>query len=212
MPEEGQERVYAVPRANHCLSEKMIDFINYFGNEKGFEMLLDVLENGKVNDGLSFKVIENMSVLISLPCSIYHKAFIADFGARICNAIKARMAEFYEKGNNSYSKEQIDDILKVLGSLQDRIMNKEESEAELDILKVEIYAKCIKPVLEQSNNCPGCTFVNAKDALKCEICETPLAKELEPVFKVKPPGGCRDCLFGNCKKCADVALLKKDAG
>jgi len=39
------KRVYAVPRAFMCKSERYIHFINLFGNMGGFDLILDLLEN-----------------------------------------------------------------------------------------------------------------------------------------------------------------------
>ena len=40
------KRVYAVPRILKCISSAYLHQMNLFGNEGGFEMVLDVLENG----------------------------------------------------------------------------------------------------------------------------------------------------------------------
>ena len=49
-PEPGMDRVYAVPRINKCISSAYLHQMNFFGSEGGFKMVLDVLENGQVDD------------------------------------------------------------------------------------------------------------------------------------------------------------------
>ena len=44
-PSYGFERVYAVPRIHTCLSKKFLYLMDSFGNQKGFDILLNVLES-----------------------------------------------------------------------------------------------------------------------------------------------------------------------
>ena len=82
-----------------------MNFINYFGNEKGFELILDVLENGKMDETLNIQVMGNLATLISLPANIFHKSFMDDFGARICSSIKARLIGASDKSIRDVRKE-----------------------------------------------------------------------------------------------------------
>jgi hypothetical protein len=43
-PEEGQDRVYAVPRLRKCTSSLYIHLINLFGHLKGFDLILNIFE------------------------------------------------------------------------------------------------------------------------------------------------------------------------
>ena len=94
-----------------------MNFMNYFGNEKGFEMILDVLENAKMDDTLNIQVMGNLATLIALPANIYHRTFMDDYGARIVNSIKARLLGATDKSIRDVRKEQIDTILKAVGSI-----------------------------------------------------------------------------------------------
>ena len=86
----------------------------------------------------------NLATLISLPANIYHKKFMDEFGARICNAIKARLLGASDKSIRDVRKEHIDTILKAVGSVQARIMEKEASAKELEIFKLEMSKKCLE--------------------------------------------------------------------
>ena len=119
-------------------------FINYFGNEGGFEKIIEVLENGEMNDELNIQVMGNLATLIALPANIYHKAFMEEFGARIANSIKARLLGSSDKTLRDVRKEQIDTILKAIGGVQARIMDKEASTKELEIFKLEMCKKCLE--------------------------------------------------------------------
>ena len=49
-PEEGHERVYAVPRISSCISAKFISLMNRFAHAGGYDAILDVLENKTPDD------------------------------------------------------------------------------------------------------------------------------------------------------------------
>lgn len=49
-PEEGFDRVYAVPRPLKCASSKYLHMINMFGHMKGFDMIIDLLQNESVSE------------------------------------------------------------------------------------------------------------------------------------------------------------------
>jgi ubiquitin carboxyl-terminal hydrolase 34 len=46
----GMKRVYAVPRAFNCRSERFIQMMNMFGNLGGFDTIVDILENDEMTD------------------------------------------------------------------------------------------------------------------------------------------------------------------
>ena len=104
-PEEGYSRVYAVPRSFQCTSEQFMHIINYFGHEGGFEEIIDILENGEMDETLNIQVMGNLATLISLPANIYHRTFMDEFGARISNAIKARLLGASDKSIRDVRKE-----------------------------------------------------------------------------------------------------------
>ena len=60
-----------------------MNLMNFFGNEGGIELVLDILENGTMDDTLNIHVMGSLATLISLPANIYHKLVMEDFGARI---------------------------------------------------------------------------------------------------------------------------------
>lgn len=113
-----------------------MEFMDFFGNEKGFELILDVLENAKMDETLNIHVMGNLATLIALPANIYHRTFMDDYGARIVSSIKARLLASSDKGIRDVRREQIDIIMKAVGNLQARIMEKEEAVRELEVFKL----------------------------------------------------------------------------
>ena len=45
VPEEGFSKVYAVPRIRKCISSIFLHIINLFGNEGGFNIVLNLLQS-----------------------------------------------------------------------------------------------------------------------------------------------------------------------
>ena len=52
------------------------------------------------------------------------------YGTRICDSIKARLIGASDKSLRNVRKEQIDTILKAVGSLQQRILEKEAAKVD----------------------------------------------------------------------------------
>ena len=51
-PKDPQiKRVYVVPRILQYFSKKFLYFINKFGNNGGYDLIYDVICNGKTGDG-----------------------------------------------------------------------------------------------------------------------------------------------------------------
>ena len=90
--------MYACPRINQCISKKFLYFLDMVGNSGGYDVLLDVMENGTLGEGgLDLTCIGYMITLISMSSKLWHKAFIEDYGPRFCNAIEKRFLESDDK-------------------------------------------------------------------------------------------------------------------
>ena len=144
-PEEGMERVYAVPRVQKCISAQYLHFMNVFGNLGGFDMIIDVLENGDVTEGseLNIHVLGCLAQIVASPYPVFHKQFIESNGSRIAAAVKNRLLATPDKALRDVRKEQIDAILKSIDNLGKRFLEKSEREKESEILKLEMCKKCL---------------------------------------------------------------------
>ena len=107
-------------------------------------MIIDVLENGKMDDKLTIQVLGNLATLISLPANIYHKTFMEEYGERIANAVKDRLLHAPDKSIRDVRKESIDTILKAVSSVQARVMDKEVAAKDLEVFKLKMCKKCLE--------------------------------------------------------------------
>jgi hypothetical protein len=62
-----------------------------FGNAGGFEIIIDILENAKVEGDLSISVLGCLAQIITFPSVVLHKNFIVQYGQRISTAIRKRL-------------------------------------------------------------------------------------------------------------------------
>lgn len=122
---EGMKRVYAVPRAFQCKSEKFISTINLFGNMGGFEAIMDLLENEQMSDKegeLTILIIGCLAQIITNPFPVYHKDFITEFGKRIQDSIAKRLMNTSDASLRDVRKEQIDSVIKSLENITKRFL------------------------------------------------------------------------------------------
>ena len=93
-PQEGQTRIFVVPRVRKCTSSLFLHLMNIFGNEGGFELILDTLtktqqegptaaaqqDGAQADQIVTTKIDLNLSAIllatITTPYNIYHKQFI----------------------------------------------------------------------------------------------------------------------------------------
>jgi hypothetical protein len=104
-PEAGMEKVFAVPRIFKCISSQFLHFINLFGNAGGFDIIIDILENAKVEGSLSITVLGCLAQIITFPSVVMHKDFIAQYGQRISDAIRKRLLQATDKSLRDVRKE-----------------------------------------------------------------------------------------------------------
>lgn len=119
-PEEGQSRVYAVPRLRKCTSSLYIRLLNLFGNEGGFDLALQALEkedseSATALEGFSPMNINILGIIVhnlSLPYVIYHKSFIEEYGPKFVDLCIRKLREAPEKQLRDVRRERIEGIIK----------------------------------------------------------------------------------------------------
>lgn len=144
--EAGFDRVYAVPRPMKCLSAQYVHFINMFGNQGGFEMLLDIIENEEISDQPDKMSITTFGALASClngPYAVYHKDFVAEIGERVAKIVKERLLQAPDKAIRNVRKEEIDIMIKGIDNIQKRFMDKKEREKDTEIMKLSLSIKCL---------------------------------------------------------------------
>jgi ubiquitin carboxyl-terminal hydrolase 34 len=144
-PQEGQTRVFAVPRVRKCISTLFIRLINLFGNEGGFDLILNAIKKDESESGsLDINMMGILVSSLSTPYQIYHRAFIADYGPQFVDACLARLRNAPEKSLRDVRRERIESIIKSIDNFQRRLVTKEEREKQTEILRLEVALMCLK--------------------------------------------------------------------
>jgi hypothetical protein len=82
-----------------------MNMMNYFGNQGGFDLLIEVLEKAEMDDTLTIQIMGALATQISLPANLYHKEFMDQYAKQICDSIKARLINTSDKGLRNVRKE-----------------------------------------------------------------------------------------------------------
>jgi hypothetical protein len=135
-------KVFAVPRIFKCISSQFLHFVNLFGNSGGFETVINILENAKLNEkGLTISTMGCFAQILTLPSVVLHKDFVAEYGERISKAIRNRLLSASDKSLRDVRKEQVDAILKSIENISRRFLSKEDREKQSEVLKLEMCNK-----------------------------------------------------------------------
>jgi ubiquitin carboxyl-terminal hydrolase 34 len=145
-PEEGQSRVWAVPRPRKCSSSEYVRHINSFCHRGGLDTILKVIESCETSDkpdGYNLCVMAILVSAISLPASVYHKSVIADYAPKLIEASKKRLLTAPDKALRDMRREHIELIVKAVDNLNKRLVEKIEREKQSEILKLEVALLCL---------------------------------------------------------------------
>ncbi len=130
-----------------------------FGNEGGFELVLQVLSKAKAEEAsqdgaaqadqiVTTKMDLNLAAIllaaITTPYNIYHKDFIAEYGPKVVEISKKKLRETPERELRDVRRERIEGIIKGIDNILRRLESKEEREKQTEILKLEVILMCLK--------------------------------------------------------------------
>lgn len=107
-PGPGQTRVYQVPRPSTCLSEKFLEMMNLFGNEGGFDMLIEVLQNVQPGEAITMDSICYISSMFSMSVSLWHKEWISEYAPVFVAAVRGQ----FENSNDQILRTMNEDAYK----------------------------------------------------------------------------------------------------
>jgi len=145
-PEEGQSRVWAVPRPRKCTSSQYMRQVGLFCHNGGLDLILSIIKSAEATDrpdGFNLCVLAILLSLVSLPSAIYHKAVIADYAPQLIEASKERLLSAPDKALRDVRREHIEAIVKATDSLSGRLVGKVEREKTTEILKLEVSLLCL---------------------------------------------------------------------
>jgi len=149
-PNEGQTRVYAVPRVRKCISRMFLNMINLFGNEGGFDLVLECLKQDESTppkiEGfpMNLNIVGILVSNLSNPYAIYQKEFITEYAPKIVEICVQKLRAAPEKSLRDVRRERIESIIKSIDNFQRRLITKEEREKQTEVLKLEVALMCLR--------------------------------------------------------------------
>ena len=146
-PEEGQTRVYVVPRPNKCTSSKYMKFMNFFGNQGFFEHLLEIIESGEIDENLNFRILVDFALIVAKPSVTYHRKFVEDFGKRIVDAIRKRLEGVQPAQMRDINQKLVGDVFSAYETMLKRIVSKGVATQEAESFKLALCVKLMKSEL-----------------------------------------------------------------
>ena len=149
-PEEGFDRVFAVPRIRKCISSVFLHLVNLFGHKGGFDLILSILakeesdSTTEESNVLDLNLLATLVQCISYPYIIYHKDFIQEYAPKFVEVCMKRLRDAPEKSLRDVRREKIEGIIKSIDNFQRRLISKDEREKMTEILKLEVSMMCLK--------------------------------------------------------------------
>jgi len=120
--------------------------ISVFCQNGGLDSILEVIENCEASDkpeGFNLCVLAILLSLISLPAVVYHKSVIAEYAPKLIAASKTRLLSAPARALRDVRREHIEAIVKAVDSLSRRVVEKDEREQQVEILKLEVALLCL---------------------------------------------------------------------
>jgi hypothetical protein len=145
-PDEGQDRVWAVPRRSRCSSSEYVRHINFFGESGGLDTVLSILESSETSEqphGFNLCVMAILVKLVSIPAWVYHKSVISEYAPKWIEASKKRLLTAPDRALRDVRREHIEAYIKAVDTLRKRIATRAEREQQNEILKLEVSLLCL---------------------------------------------------------------------
>jgi hypothetical protein len=126
-PAPGHDRVYMVPRLSGCMSAKFLDMMNYFGHKGGFLMILECIENQKLDEHLNLTILAYYNTMISMAVSLWHRDWMNEFGQKYIDAMVKRLLESNDKFMRDMDKDAHQQALSSINFLMGRLLTPTEA-------------------------------------------------------------------------------------
>ena len=139
---EGEEKLFAVIRPNKCKSSLLVECINLFGSQGGFDQILEKICDKK--NPINLDLLAYYMECLGRIYPMYHKDFIAQFAPAIKEGVLNAIFNAPEDSIRNIRKEKIEQIVTRLGDVLKRIMTFEEREKTLERLNLNIALMCLK--------------------------------------------------------------------
>lgn len=133
---DGDKMIYAVIRPRKSKSYLLIQCLNLFGEEGGYDKILEKIYDDK--DPISFSTLAFYMDCIGKVYPMYHRDFAAKFIIEVKNGVKSAILNAPEASIRNVRREKIEGIVGNLSNLLKRVYNYEQREQEIEHLNLDI--------------------------------------------------------------------------
>lgn len=143
---EEFKEIFAVPRLQVCISDLYLRYINIFGNEGCFDIIIDLLKDPEVetkHEKINITIMGCLAQILTLPYAVFHRKFIQDKGKLISDTIKNRLVITTDQALRDVRKEQVDAIIKSVESISRRFLNRADREKQTEVLRLDLCNKSL---------------------------------------------------------------------
>jgi len=116
--EEGK-KLYAITRPAHCKSAFMVKMVNRFGEEGGFDKILQRISD--IENWAPIEIVSLMVTLVGELHSVLHRDFALNYIVRLKEAVWNNLLKSPDGNIRNFTKERIDNILKAFDDLLKRV-------------------------------------------------------------------------------------------
>lgn len=79
--------------------------MNCFGNEGGFDAIMNVLENVPAGEEISLSSVCYMSTMLTMPIHLWHKDWLSEHAEKAAIAVRKQLYEANDKVHRSLDKD-----------------------------------------------------------------------------------------------------------
>ena len=138
---ENETQVYAVIRPKLNKSYLLIECLNLFGSEGGYDKILELLANTLLID---FQLLDDLLNWLDICLPMYHRDFIRKFVPDLKNAIEGMIQTIPTIDYKNINQSTIRNILSSLVNILRRVYSVEKMNDEIEALKLSFILVFVK--------------------------------------------------------------------
>lgn len=139
---EGEDMIYAVIRPRKSKSYLLIQCLNLFGQEGGYEKILAKIADKE--NPIDFQTLSHYMDCLGKVYPMYHRDFAAKFIPVLKDSVQSAILNAPEASIRNIRREKIEGIVNRLNDLLKRVYNYEQREQEIEHLNLDIVLTCLR--------------------------------------------------------------------
>ena len=118
--------------------------MNDFGNNGGFDNILNILENVKAGKDIDVDSFCYLSTMISMPISLWHRDWIEEYAERFANAIRQQLLNLDDQSMRANDKNAYNQVFNCLNFINIRCKTPQQASEMKEVLSLSLCKRCLK--------------------------------------------------------------------